>query len=56
VIRAPTIPPKIAFANHAMATTPEELGQEDTAQDDEANLAREKYFRDILLSVRASRP
>ncbi len=27
---------------------PEELGQEDTAQDDEANLAREEYFRDIL--------
>ena len=27
---------------------PEELGQEETAQDDEANLAREEYFRDIL--------
>ena len=30
------------------ALTPEEPGQEDTAQDDEANLAREEYFRDIL--------
>ncbi len=27
---------------------PEEQGQEDTAQDDEADLAREEYFRDIL--------
>jgi len=27
---------------------PEELGQEDTAQGDEANLAREEYFREIL--------
>ena len=26
----------------------EELGQEDTAQDDEANLAQEEYFREIL--------
>ena len=28
--------------------TPEEPGQEDTAQDGEADLAREEYFRDIL--------
>ena len=27
---------------------PEELGQEETAQDDEANLAQKEYFRDIL--------
>ena len=30
------------------ALTPKELGQEDTVQDDETNLAREEYFRDIL--------
>ena len=30
------------------ALTSEEPGQEDTARDDQENLAREEYFRDIL--------